>query len=85
MLSGNTLFVFHTRQQADYAGFKGERHPQRRDWQAWWPSLGERPLRARRFSTMILSSYAIPFAPDLHIAIQRSEQIFGDQFTLVRF
>lgn len=84
MLSGNTLFVFHTRHQAEYAGFKGERHPQRRDWQAWWPSLGERPLLARRFSTIIKQDY-IGLNSDIELAIQRAESIFGDQFTLVRF
>ena len=50
------LFVVAFREQAEHAGFRGQRHPRLPDVRAWWPSMGTAALEGMKLERITIDS-----------------------------
>lgn len=71
-----TLFIFRDRFHAEGAGFRRGCHPAREDYLAYWPSLGEIPLRGLRPVHTIVNLYGR--LPDsVEHQLRHRQHVFG--------
>lgn len=73
-----TLFIFRDRFDALNSGFRFDGvHPTRQDFIAYWPPLGEMPLRGRCFQTVVDLYGRLP--SEIEHLLRYRQRMFGER------